>query len=333
MHRRIPVVGLIGLALVAACGSEAGSGASSRTTTAAATTAATTAPATTVAATTTSAAPTFPVTIKTASGDVTIDRQPTRIVSLSPTATETLFAIGAGDQVIAVDEQSNYPAEAPKTDLSGYTPNLEAIVGYQPDLVVASLDPGGLVDGLKATGVPVVIQDAAVTLDDTYTQIEQLGAATGRVGDAAEVVANMKSDIDELVAGVTKPAPPLSYYHELDDTLYTVTSTTFLGNIYALAGLENIADAADKDGSGYPQLSAEFLLQANPELIFLADTKCCGQSAETVAARPGWSALQAVELGNVIPLDDDIASRWGPRVVDLLEAITTAVAKVPAPTG
>ncbi len=327
----------LGIGCVAAltsCGSNdnaAGSPTTPPPTTPSPTTAAptTAAPATTLPPTTTAAA-TFPVTVKTAGGEATIPSRPAKIVSLSATATEILFAIGAGAQVVAVDDQSNFPAEAPTTDLSGYTPNVEAILNYQPDLVVASNDPGGLVDALKATGVPVLLQPAATTLDDTYDQIEQLGAATGNVGDAAEVVAGITADLDELTGEVVERPTPLRYYHELDDTFYTATSKTFIGNLYALAGLENIADAADKDGSGYPQLSAEFILEQDPDLVFLADTKCCQQSAETVAARPGWSQLTAVRDGGVIALDDDVASRWGPRVVDFLRDVVDATAKVPA---
>jgi iron complex transport system substrate-binding protein len=117
----------------------------------------------------------------------------------------------------------------------------------------------------------------------------------------------------------------MSFYHELDDTYYSVTSSTFIGQLYELVGLRNIADSAKGAGGGYPQLSGEYIIEADPDLIFLADTKCCGQSQATVAARPGWDRIAAVERGNVVPLDDDVASRWGPRVVDLLQRIGRAV--------
>ena len=250
-----------------------------------------------------------------------------RIVSISTVATEMLFAIDAGDRVVAVDSMSNYPAEAPTTDLSGYQPNVEAILGFAPDLVVLSYDPGDVVAGLEAAGVATLLQGAAYTLADTYDQITALGAITGNVDEAAALVAGMQSEIADLAASVQERDEPLSYYHELDDTLYTVTSSTFIGEVYALAGLVNAADAADPDGAswGYPQLSAEYLLDADPDLIFLADTRCCSQTAVTVAERPGWETLTAVTNGTVIELDDDVASRWGPRIVHLLRVIVDSV--------
>jgi iron complex transport system substrate-binding protein len=279
-----------------------------------------------------SAAPTvassFPVTIENNGTSVVIPEQPDAIISLSPTATEILFAIDAGDQVIAVDDQSNYPAEAPKSDLSGFTPNLESIVALSPDLVVVSFDVDGIVAALKAAEIPVLVQYAAATLDDTYLQIAELGTATGQSAKADELTSQMKSEIDAAIAQVPAEAAGLTYFHELDNTLYTVTSATFIGAVYALAGLTNIADEATDAASGYPQLSAEFIVAADPALIFLADTKCCGQTAETVAQRPGFAELSAVTSGNVVELDDDIASRWGPRTVDFVKAVVDAVTKV-----
>ena len=250
--------------------------------------------------------------------------EPKRIVSLSPTATEMLFAIGAGDQVVAVDSNSNYPAEAPKTDLSAYQPNIEAIAGYKPDLVVYSDDPGELKAGLDKLSIPVLHQPAATDLDDSYAQLGQLGQATGHADEAGQLAATMRAEIDKIAAAA-RPERPLTYYHELDKNLYTATSKTFIGQLYDQLGMKNIADAADKDGSGYPQLSAEYVIKADPDLIFLADTKCCGQSARTVAARDGWNELTAVRTGGVVELDDDVASRWGPRVVDFLKTVAAKV--------
>ena len=268
----------------------------------------------------------FPVTLDTPTGKVVLDRQPKRIVSMSPTATEMLFAIGAGGQVVAVDSNSNYPEEAPKTDLSAYQPNLEAVAGYKPDLVVYSDDPGELAAGLGKLGIPALQQPAAKRLDDTYAQIDQLGRATGHAAEAGQLTTTMRGELDKIAAG--RPERPLTYYHELDKNLYTATSSTFIGQLYKQLGMENIADAADKEGTGYPQLSAEYVVKADPDLIFLADTKCCGQSAKTVAARAGWDQVRAVKDGAVVALDDDVASRWGPRVVDFLRIVAAKVEAV-----
>ncbi|WP_420826364.1 ABC transporter substrate-binding protein [Rhodococcus rhodochrous] len=258
--------------------------------------------------------------------DTTSADVPQAIVSLSPTSTEMLYAVGAGDQVVAVDDRSDYPTDAPVTDLSGYTPNVEAILGYEPDLVVANADTADLVAGLEQAGVETLILPAAENLDDTYAQIEQLGAVTGHVGDAAELVAQMKTDIDEILAGLPERETPLSYYHELDNTFYTVTDDTYIGEIYSMLGLTSIATGGD----GYPQLSAEYVLEQNPDVIFLADGQCCGVTPEVVAERAGWGELTAVRDGRVYVLDEDIASRWGPRVVDLMREVARIVGTIPA---
>ncbi|HEX5996619.1 MAG TPA: ABC transporter substrate-binding protein [Jiangellales bacterium] len=263
----------------------------------------------------------FPVTVGTGELSVEIAAPPERIVSLSPTATEMLFAIGADDQVVAADEYSYYPEEAPTTDLSGFTPNVEAIASYDPDLVVAEGDPGDLVSSLAEIGVPTLMHPAAATLDDTYTQIEQLGAATGHVGEAAELVAQMKADIEAVVASLPPRDEPLTYYHELDPNYFSVSSNTFIGQLYGLLGMRSIADEAGDESGGYPQLSPEFIIEADPDVILLADAMCCGVDASQVADRSGWEQLSAVEAGRIVLLDEDVASRWGPRVVEFLETV------------
>ena len=278
------------------------------------------------AATTGPAAGPFPVTITAGNGKVTMPKRPSRIVSLSPTATETLFAIGAGHQVVAVDDQSDFPKAAPRTSLSGYTPNVEAIAALRPDLVVISFDPKGLSEALGRLGIPVVFHNAAANLPGAYQQIRQLGKVTGHEASANGLVARMKQRIATIVARTKTKAAGATVYHELDPTLYSLTSSTFVGRVYALFGLKNIADAA-KAGD-YPQLSPEYVISADPDLIVLADTVCCGQKAQTVAARPGWSRIAAVRTGSVVRLDDSIASRWGPRLVNLVRAIGTALTRL-----
>jgi iron complex transport system substrate-binding protein len=272
----------------------------------------------------------FPATITAGNGKVTIARQPKRIVSLSSSATEILFAIGAGPQVIAVDDQSDYPKAAPKTTLSGFTPNVEAIAGYRPDLVIAAYDPKDLVESLGRLRVPVVLHDAPKSLKGTYQQIRQLGAVTGRSSAAAALVARMKKRIGSIVAAARPRATGLSLYHELTPDFYSSTSNTFIGQVYELFGLRNIADAADGTGSGYPQLSAEYIVTESPDLIVLADTICCGQKPATVASRPGWDRIAAVRTGSIVSIDDSIASRWGPRVVNFVRAVASALARLKA---
>jgi iron complex transport system substrate-binding protein len=276
---------------------------------------------------TTTPAPEFPAFVEYGGTGVEIASEPRAIVSLSPTATEMLFAIGAGDQVDAADAFSNYPAEAPTTDLDGNSPNVEALLGYEPDLVVVSFDPGDVVTGLASAGVPTLVLPSAVSLDDTYEQIAVLGDATGHAAEAEALNASIATDIADLVSSIPERDDRLTYYHELDDTLYSITSSTFIGELYGLVGLDSIADPADADGAagGYPQLSAEYVVEADPDVIFLADSQCCAQTPETIAGRPGWGDLQAIRSGNVVELDEDIASRWGPRVVDFLRVIVDAV--------
>lgn len=266
----------------------------------------------------------FPVTV----GDTTLDAEPQRIVSMSATATEMLFAIGAGDRVIAVDNFSNFPAETASLEkLDAYEPNVEAISALNPDLVIISYDPGNLVEQLTTLSIPVFTAGAVADLAGAYEQIEQLGALTGQLAEAVQTSGAMQAAIAEIVDGVTKLEPPLTYFYELDPTPYTVTSNTFIGGVMALLGLVNIADGVE-EGNDYPQLSAEIIVEKNPDIVFLADTKCCAQSAETFGARDGFGGLKAVELGSIIGLDDDIASRWGPRLVDLVRAVAEAITSV-----
>jgi iron complex transport system substrate-binding protein len=263
----------------------------------------------------------FPVTVTGADGELTLEESPESIVSLSATATEMLFAIGAGTQVVAVDDTSNHPADAPVTDLSAFTPNAEAIVGYEPDLVVLSNDQNGIVDALDALSVPTLLLEAAAGIDDTYAQLETLGDATGHAKEADEVVAEVQDRIDAAVESVGDRAEGLKVYHELDPSFFSADSSTFIGSVYTMFGLENIADEAGAAAGGYPQLSAEYVVGEAPDLIVLADTKCCEQSAETVAQRPAFDTVPAVQEDRVLAADDDIASRWGPRVADFAEAV------------
>lgn len=275
----------------------------------------------------------FPVTVKAGNGSVALAAKPMRIVSLSPTATEDLFAIGAGAQVVAVDNQSDYPKNAPHTKLSGYTPNAEAIAAYKPDLVVASFDTNGLFAALAKLHIPALLETPAPNLTGEYAQIDALGTATGHATQAAALVTKLRSEIASIVASVPKSSPQLSVYEELSPDYYSATSKTFIGQVFKLFGLQNIADPADKSGSGYPKLSGEYIIAADPSLIVLADTKCCAQTAAKVGARAGWNTIAAVKDGGVVGVSDDIASRWGPRIVDFMRSVAKGILAVRSHEG
>jgi iron complex transport system substrate-binding protein len=278
-----------------------------------------------------SAAAGFPVTITSFAGKVRVPARPGSIVSLAPTATEMLYAIGAGKQVKAVDDDSDYPKNAPVTKLSGYQPNAEAIAAYQPSLVVISNNIDGITAKLQALSIPVLDLPAAANLNQEYAEFDQLGTATGHLAQAQHEVATLKSQIAGIVASVPAPAKkPITYYYELStDPYYSATSSTFIGSLLSLLGMKSIADSATGAAAsgGYPTLSAEFILKASPDYIILSDTGPTGggQDVQTVSSRPGWSVLSAVKDKHIILLNADIASRWGPRVPDLLQDVASAI--------
>jgi iron complex transport system substrate-binding protein len=266
----------------------------------------------------------FPVAISAADGSVRVPRKPQRIVSLSATATEDLYALGAGAQVVAVDAYSTYPVQAPRTPLTETSVNVEAIARYRPDLVVLAEDTGHAVSQLRKLDVPVLVEPPASHLSAAYQEIDQLGRATGHATGAARVIDHVRSEIAAIVRSTPRPQNPLRVYHELEPTYYSATSHTFIGQIYSMLGLQNIADAAHLSGP-YPQLSAEYVIASDPNLIVLADTVCCKQSIATVVARPGWRNIVAVKDGAIVPVNDSIAQQWGPRIVTFARTVAAAV--------
>ena len=255
---------------------------------------------------------------------------PKRIISLSPSATEILYAIGSGKQVIAVDDLSNYPSEAPMTKLSAFNPNVEALLNYKPDLIILNADATKALEvkaALEKLKIKVFLESAPKTLREAYLEITALGRATGKISGAQSVVSDMKKKISTAIkAGRT--SKKISFFHELDNTLYTATSDTFIGKVYKDFNLINIADpAATADSAGYPQLQSEYVIKANPKIVFLADAQY-GESLATLTQRPGWSGIAAVKNKNVVALPEDIPSRWGPRLVDFYQFIADTIVKV-----
>ena len=265
---------------------------------------------------------TFPTVVE----GVAIAERPERILSASATHTEILFSLGAGERVFATDDFSNYPAAAEDTiKVDAFNLSVEAVAALEPDLVILSYDPGDVMAGLETLDIPALLFDPPKSLDEAFDQYEVVAAAVGQVEEAGALIAALRERIDRVVATVPEAGDRPTYYYELDPSYYSITSATFVGGLLGMLGLENVADPADTEDYGYPQLGVEFLLGADPDYIFLADTRCCGESAATVAERPGWGTLSAVTAGRVIELDDDLASRWGPRLADLVEQIAVAV--------
>ncbi len=264
--------------------------------------------------------------------------KPSCVVSLSPTATETLYAIGAGKQVQAVDKDSDYPTTGlPSKRIDALNPSVEAIIGIcktsaahpssKPDLVIISFDANDIKEKLAALGIKVLNQTPPTNVAGALTQIEQLGTLTGHVKSADTLAASIKKTIAADIASVPQhPGKSLTAYYELDTTFYSLTSSTFVGSLLKSLGVINIADAKNTTAdAGYPPLSAEYIVSANPKMIFLADTVCCKASASTVAKRPGFSKVAAVQDHEVIGLNDDVASRWGPRLSLLMNQLTASV--------
>ena len=272
----------------------------------------------------------YPITVKFGGYTTTIAKKPTKIISLSPSATEILYAVGAGSQILAVDNLSNYPANAPVSEISAFEPSVEAILAKKPDLVLLSIDSTKapqIRNALVKLGIPVLMEKAPATLKDVYAENTLLARVTDRQAGAVKLNASMAKSINEILAKAKKSSK-IRIFHELDDTYYSVTSNTFIGKVYKDFGAVNIADAAaGADNSGYPQLSAEYLLKSDPQVIFLADAQY-GVTADSVSKRAGWSQISAVKNKKIVELPADIPSRWGPRLVDFYKLIGASLAKV-----
>jgi iron complex transport system substrate-binding protein len=276
------------------------------------------------------AATKYPLTLKFGGYTTKITKKPTKIISLSPSATEIFYAIGAKSQILSVDNLSNYPAGTPMSEISAFEPNVEAILAKKPDLVLLSIDSTKapqIRNALVKLGIPVLMEKAPATLQDVYAENTLLGKVTDRADGAARLNASMAKSIKDVLAKAKKSSK-IRIFHELDDTYFSVTSNTFIGRVYKDFGAVNIADAASgADASGYPQLSAEYLLKSDPQVIFLADAQY-GVTADSVSKRAGWSQISAIKNKKIVELPADVPSRWGPRLVDFYKLIGASLAKV-----
>jgi len=261
----------------------------------------------------------FPVTITDDNGnDLTLEAAPQAIVALAPSFVEVLFEIDAGDAIVAADENTDAPPEAdsiPK--ISGFAPSVEGIASYDPDLVLIFYEPGGLEDALEALGIPTAYLATPQTLDGVYEQIETLGTLVGRRDEASALVTDTRAEIEAIVAQLDGIDEGPSVFHELDVQLFTAGPGSFTDEIYSLLKVQNIAEST---GEPFPQMSAEAVIAADPEVIILADG-AFGEMPETVAARTGWDSISAVENDRIYPVNGAILSRPSQRIADDIQEL------------
>jgi iron complex transport system substrate-binding protein len=261
----------------------------------------------------------FPLVVTRSDGrQLTIPEVPQRIASLSPGATEILYAVGAGPQVVATDMQSDYPPEAENTTrLDAFQPNLEAIVGVEADLIIIANDQDNVVEALDGLDKTVLFLEVPDTIDGVIEQVRLLALVSGHESEGERLAQEMEGRIDAVTEKLADVLEGPRIYHELDNTFFTVAPDSFVGDFYNLLEAQNIAEGA---ATAYPQLSQEEILDRDPEVIVLADADA-GESPETVKARPGWGAISAVKNDRVYVIDPDIVSRPSPRVVEGLEEL------------
>ena len=261
----------------------------------------------------------FPVTITDfQSRSVTLAARPVRIVSIGPSNTEFLFALGAGDRVVGVDDFSDTPAAASKLEkVGGVKVNVEKVVSLRPDLVLTVKFSDGTIEKIAAAGVPVLVVDPVGLTDVTRTAI-LLGKAVGEDGGKLAALIDLQLQVVKL--SVAKATAKPRVFHEVDASdpakPFTVGPGSYIQDLIDLAGGTNIAATA---ASAYPQISLEEVLRADPEVIVLGDADY-GTTPEQVAARPGWSGISAVKNKRVFGISDSLVSRPGPRVADAASA-------------
>ncbi len=302
---------LLGLAATTACG---GDDDSSLNATAVAPASATTRP---------TPAEAFPLTVTDSGGTaITFSEAPKRIISYSPGATEILFAVGAGNQVVGVDKFSDYPPEtSTKTKLEYSKPAPEPAVALQPDLVIMSTRQEGQVKQFRDLGMRVLLLKEPEDLSGVLEQIRTIARFTGHSADGQKLASTSQQRIDAVQKRIAPVSEGPLVFFELSADLYTSAPNTFVGALLAQVKARNVAQGAT---SQFPQLSAETVISAAPAVILLADGGSSGgQSPDTVRARPGWSTIPAVKNGRVVVVDPNLFSRPGPRVVDALEQLVS----------
>lgn len=261
----------------------------------------------------------FPVTLTDDGGsEVTLEAEPQRIISLTPSHTEILFALGLGDRVAGVTTFCDYPEEAKTKEQVGSFADidLEKVVGLNPDLVLAtSLHAQEIAPALRERGITVMVLEAT-NVETTLEEIAIIGQATGHAQEAEALVADIQAHLDEIAAKVSQVSERPRVFWELDPSLYTAGKDSFSDGLITLAGGDNVGTLLPGE---WPQFNLEAMIEADPELIVLADHGF-GETAETVKARPGWGDISAVKDGRIIEVEDiNLISRPGPRVAEAVE--------------
>ena len=263
------------------------------------------------------------------SRSITLEGIPQRIVSLAPSNTEILYAIGAGPLLVGRDEFSNYPEVAlslPSVGGAWGNYDSEAIVALNPDLVLAAeINPPELVQSLENLGLTVFLLPNPTDINGIYQILETAAQITGRQAETAVLVESLKERVEAVTSQTASLSDRPAVFYELDSTEpnapYTAGSGTFVDLLIGLAGGSNVASVMD---SPWAQISLEQLVIMDPEIILLGDS-AYGVTPESVAARPGWETISAVKNGSVFPFNDDLVSRPGPRMVDGLEAMARLI--------
>lgn len=301
--------------LLAACGDDASTATPTTTGTA---TAAGTETATATATSTATEAPAGIEAVDDAGETLSLEAPAQRIVSHSPGATEILFAIGAGPQVVAADEFSDYPEEAKALPKVAYTsPDPEQTAAHDPDLVIFSGNQNYSQEQFRGLGMPIFYLEEPTDLRGILDHVRLLGHLTGHDDEAEALAADLEARLTAVEEALADVETGPRVFYELDSTLYSVGPDTFIGSALRLLKAENIATDTT---TLYPQLSAEAVVEADPEVILLADA-AFGVTVESVGERPGWSGITAVREDRVHPVDQDILSRPGPRIVEGIESL------------
>ena len=241
-----------------------------------------------------------------------------RVVSLSTTHTEIIQTLGGENLLVGIDSFSE--SELPIEKIDAFTVTADELVNLNPELVIVAFDFNGIIDGLEALNLNYVLLPPARNFDEVYTQIMEIGNLINKSEESIDLVSEMENDVAEIIESFS--AQNVKVFHEIGYTygIYTVNENSFIGEIYNLLGVDNIANfKEDPFGSGYPEFSEEEILMANPNLIIVGHSDYLNKDLST---RVGWEEITAIQSGNLFFLDENLANNWGTNTVDLLNTLS-----------